>query len=225
MNGILEACLFAGLNSLIAYFLPDLANSFACYKNRKKGDPAPWREPDAGWRRTAALFAAAVAGAAGYWLPPDRVIFVMAVCHAAVFGVCVDALIRIIANEMLWVLLAAGLPYRIYSGGLRGLWGSAGALLLVIAVFGLTALFTFARKGTAGVGMGDVKLAMVIAVTVGWPGVFYFLAGVAAAIGIYCVIGVKCGWLSRGSTFPMCGQIMAGFLAALLWPSISTAVL
>lgn len=222
---IFEICLLVGLNCLVAYFLPDLANIFACYKSRKKGNLIWWRESDDRWKWASVLFTAAVGAAAGYWLPPERRIFVMIVCHTAVFGVCLDALIRIIANEMLWFLLAAGLPARIYFGGVSALWSSAGALLLVIAVFGVSALVTYAGKGTTGVGMGDVKLSMVIAVIVGWSGVFYFLAGVAAAIGIYCIIGVKCGLLSRNSTFPMCGQIMAGFLASLFWPFLSIAVL
>ncbi|WP_159442043.1 prepilin peptidase [Clostridium sp. Marseille-P2415] len=162
------------------------------------------------------LFTAGITGMSGFLLPFDRALFVMIISNIAVFGICVDAFIRIIANEMLWVILAAGLCYRIYLGGPRALWGSAGALLIVIAVFGMTILFTFVRKGTPGVGMGDIKLAMIIAITVGWPGVFYFLTGMAGAIGIYCLAGMKCGFLARDSTFPMCGHIMAGFLIALI---------
>lgn len=225
MNGILENALLALMSGSIAYFIPKLSYSFACYKSRQKGYPLLWSAPGMRWKYFSMLFSAAVAGVSGCWMPIGQAVFVMIICHIAVFGICMDTFMRIIANEMLWIILAAGLSYRLYSGGLRALWGSAGALLLVIAVFSMTALFTFARKGTAGVGMGDVKLAMIIAITVGWPGVFYFLAGMAGTIGIYCITGVKCGWLNRGSTFPMCGHIMAGFLAALLWPHIPAAIM
>lgn len=225
MSGMLGIAVLTGISCLIGYLIPDLSYSFAGYKSMRKGYPMPRRKPDFRWSMFSMLFTASAAGMSGYLLPIDQAVFVVMICHIAVFGICVDTFIRIIANEMLWVILAAGLFYRIYSGGLHALWGSAGALLLVIAVFGMTVLFTFAMKRTAGVGMGDVKLSMIIAVTVGWPGVFYFLTGMAGAVGIYCLAGMKCGFLVRESTFPMCGHMMAGFLIALLWPHILMTVL
>lgn len=225
MSGILGNAVLTGLSFLIGYFIPDLSHSFACYKSKRKGYPMPRVRPDIRWRMFSMLFTGAAAGVSGYLLPLDQAVFFVIICHIAVFGICVDTYLRIIANEMLWVILAAGLFYRIYLGGLGALWGSAGALLLVIAVFGMTMLFTFVIKRTPGVGMGDIKLAMIIAVTVGWPGVFYFLTGMAAAIGIYCLAGIKCGFLVRESTFPMCGHIMAGFLIALIWPYIPFTIL
>jgi len=225
MNGILGTAVLTGMSCLVGYFIPELSYSFACYKCRRKGYPAPLRSPDLWWKGLSLLFTAGVTGLSCFLLPFDQAIFTVLICYIAVFGICVDRLIRIIANEMLWVILAAGLTYRIHSNGLPGLLGSAGALLLVIVVFGFTMMFTYARKGTAGVGMGDVKLAMIIAVTVGFPGVFYFLTGMACVIGFYCLAGMKCGFLVRDSTFPMCGHIMAGFLIALLWPYISITIL
>ncbi len=225
MNGILGSAALTGMSCLIGYLIPDFSHSFACYKSRQKGYPEPQRRFGFRWRRFSVIFIAGVTGISCFLLPPDQAIFAVLICYITVFGICVDSLIRIIANEMLWVILAAGLAYRIHLEGLRALWGSAGALLMVIAVFSMTMLFTYIRKGTTGVGMGDLKLAMVIAVTVGWPGVFYFLTGMACAIGMYCLAGMKCGFLARDSTFPMCGHIMAGFLTALLWPYILINIL
>ena len=225
MNGILVTAVLTGMSCLVGFFIPDLSYSFACYKCRRKGYPGPLRIPGLQWKVVSLVFTAGVTGLSCLLLPFDQAIFTILICYIAAFGICVDRLIRIIANEMLWVILAAGLTYRIHSGGLIGLMGSAGAMVLVIAIFGLTMIFTYVRKGTAGVGMGDVKLAMIIAITVGFPGVFYFLTGMACVIGFYCVAGMKYGFLVRESTFPMCGHIMAGFLIALLWPYISITIL
>lgn len=225
MNGILVTAVLTGMSCLVGFFIPDLSYSFACYKCRRKGYPGPLRIPGLQWKVVSLVFTAGVTGLSCLLLPFDQAIFTILICYIAAFGICVDRLIRIIANEMLWVILAAGLTYRIHSGGLIGLMGSAGAMALVIAIFGLTMIFTYVRKGTAGVGMGDVKLAMIIAITVGFPGVFYFLTGMACVIGFYCVAGMKYGFLVRESTFPMCGHIMAGFLIALLWPYISITIL
>lgn len=225
MNGILVTAVLTGMSCLVGFFIPELSYSFACYKCRRKRYPRPLRIPGLQWKAVSLIFTAGVTGLSCLLLPFDQAIFTILICYIAAFGICVDRLIRIIANEMLWVILAAGLIYRIHSGGLRGLLGSAGAMALVIAIFGLTMIFTYVRKGTAGVGMGDVKLAMIIAITVGFPGVFYFLTGMACVIGFYCVAGMKYGFLVRESTFPMCGHIMAGFLIALLWPYISITIL
>lgn len=225
MNGILGTAVLTGMSCLAGYFIPELSYSFACYKCRRKGYPGPLSIPGLRWKGLSLIFTTGVTGLSCLLLPFDQAIFTVLISYIAAFGICVDRLIRIIANEMLWVILAAGLTYRIHSDGLRGLWGSAGAMVLVIVIFGLTMLFTYARKGTAGVGMGDVKLAMIIAITVGFPGVFYFLTGMACVIGFYCMAGMKYGFLVRDSTFPMCGHIMAGFLIALLWPYISITIL
>lgn len=225
MNEILVTAVLTGISCLVGFFIPELSYSFACYKCRRKGYPRPLRIPGHQWKAVSLIFTAGVTGLSCLLLPIDQAIFTILICYIAAFGICVDRLIRIIANEMLWVILAAGLIYRIHSGGLIGLMGSAGAMALVIAIFGLTMIFTYVRKGTAGVGMGDVKLAMIIAITVGFPGVFYFLTGMACVIGFYCVAGIKYGFLVRESTFPMCGHIMAGFLIALLWPYISITIL
>ncbi|WP_097003801.1 prepilin peptidase [Lacrimispora amygdalina] len=225
MNGIIVTAVLTGISCLVGFFIPELSYSFACYKCRRKGYPGPIRIPGLQWKTVSLIFTAGITGLSRLLLPFDQAIFTILICYIAAFGICVDRLIRIIANEMLWVILAAGLIYRIHSGGLIGLMGSAGAMALVIAIFGLTMIFTYVRKGTAGVGMGDVKLAMIIAITVGFPGVFYFLTGMACVIGFYCVAGIKYGFLVRESTFPMCGHIMAGFLIALLWPYISITIL
>lgn len=225
MNGILGSAVLTGMSSLVGYFIPELSYSFACYKCGRKGYPRPLKIPGLRWKGFSLIFTTGVTGLSSFLLPIDQAIFTVFICYIAAFGICVDRLIRIIANEMLWAILAAGVIYRIHSDGLGGLFGSAGAMVLVVVIFGLTMLFTYVRKGTAGVGMGDVKLAMIIGITVGFPGVFYFLTGMACVIGFYCLAGMKYGFLVRDSTFPMCGHIMAGFLIALLWPYIPTTIL
>ena len=133
----------------------------------------------------------------------------------AVFGTTVDSYIRIIGNEMLLAMLPVGILYRILDGGISSLLGSLLALLIIILTFGLAMMGTKKLKGVIGVGMGDVKLSMVIALTVGFPGVTTFMGGMALAIVVYCFIGLRTHMLQKNSYFPMCGMIMAGFLLSL----------
>jgi len=56
---------------------------------------------------------------------------------------------------------------------------------------------------------------MAIAFSIGYPDVFIFLTGMACAMIVYCTVGILLGKLTLKSTFPMCGVLMTGFIAAL----------
>lgn len=219
MNAIIRAVL-ACTAAALAWMLPDLAFAFASYKQKKRGLEVPRQCPSVRWRMVSTAVCLAYEGAAMWYMPQTLAVLSILFVYAAIFGSCVDMMIRIIANEMLLALLPVGIGYRILAGGIGSLKGSLGGLMLVLAVFASAAAVTRLIKGIGGVGMGDIKLAMVAAVTAGWPGSLYFLGGMALAIGAFCLIGVKSFLLRRDSTFPMCGHIMAGLLIALIYPYI-----
>ena len=206
------------VTGIVVYVLPELAFVFACYKYKMRNQELPEAKIKAIWKIACAGFGILYSGAVLWFVPLWQALFCIVFMYFAIFGFVLDGLIRIVANEMLLVLLPIGLAYRVLSGGFVFLLGSLEGLGVVIAVFGTAAAFTRLKKGSGGVGMGDVKLAMVIAITVGWPGSVYFLGGMAIAIGAYCLVGLKTYMLRMDSTFPMCGHIMAGFLTALLLP-------
>lgn len=203
---------------LVAYAIPDLAYSFVLYKCKKNDWEAPPKRKGFFWY-AACIAAECVCAAVALWfMDMIPAAFCIVFSLFAIFGTLVDSYIRIIANEMLLVMLPIGLAYRIVKGGFSSLLGSLIALGVVIAVFALAMLATKLLKGAVGVGMGDIKLAMVIALAVGWPDVLLFLGGMAVAIGVYCAIGLATRVLQKNSYFPMAGMIMAGLMLALLAP-------
>jgi leader peptidase (prepilin peptidase)/N-methyltransferase len=212
---------------LVALTFPSLTRSYVVYKCRKGNRALPKKKKDFSWNAiciaivglcaVVSLFIMDDGSSRGFARAVLCIVFAM----FAVFGTTVDSYIRIIGNEMLLIMLPIGILYRIVDGGISSLLGSLIALLVIILTFGLAMLGTKKLKGVIGVGMGDVKLSMVIALTVGFPGVMTFLGGMALAIVAYCVIGLKTHMLLRSSYFPMCGMIMAGLMLTLYLPVLS----
>lgn len=157
---------------------------------------------------------------AGWQMPLAEAILVCAFILIALTATVVDTHIRIIANETVILMLILGIIYRIIVGGAYSLLGSLGALMFVVVIFGATAVITKLITKKTGIGAGDIKLAIAIAITVGYPGVIYFLGGMAFTIGVYCAAGLLLRMLTPKSTFPMCGHIMTGFLIVLFLPYI-----
>lgn len=206
---IVAAALAAG------YAASELAYKYVLYKCRKKDRTPPEVKKGRLWNFACAAVAGVCALISLLFMDTVPTVFCILFALFSVFGTTVDSYIRIIGNEMLLVMLPIGLLYRILAGGFSSLLGSLAALGVVILTFGLAMLGTMKLKGVFGVGMGDIKLAMVIALTVGWPGVLTFLGGMAIAIIVHCVVGLRARVLRKDSFFPMCGMIMAGLLFAL----------
>jgi len=153
-------------------------------------------------------------------MPLTKAIFVGLFITIAVIGTLVDIYIHIIPNETVLFLLGIGVVYRIVTEGLPSFMGSLLGLLLITGLFLGTGAIVYLMKGTIGVGAGDLKLAMAIALTLGYPGALYFLFGLAGAILGYLVLRYKSKTLVFGASFPMAGQIMTGFIVAFFFPYV-----
>lgn len=203
---------------LAAFVTVQFSYNYAMYKCRKSNRTPPEEKKDRAWTAACVVVVGVCALFALLFMDTARALFCIVFALFAVFGTTVDSYIRIIGNEMLLMMFPIGIIFRIVDGGASSLLGSLGALGLIIFTFGLAMIGTKKLKGVLGVGMGDVKLSMVIALTVGWPDVLIFLGGMAIAIVVYCFVGIRAHLLQKNSMFPMCGMIMAGLLAAVYNP-------
>lgn len=156
--------------------------------------------------------------AAFFLMPVPNAVLTCVFVTVAIVSAIVDNYIHIIANEVILFLLMAGVVYRLVDGGAGSFSDSLQAILITAAVFGGAAAFTYYRKNTAGVGAGDLKLALAISFLLGYPAVLYFLGGMALALIVCCTVGIKTGLLTPDSSFPMCTHIMIGFTAGLFCP-------
>lgn len=212
--------LFATLSGITSFLIPGLAYYYANYKMKKRGKEAPLQQLSQWAPIIATALGISLAWIALHEMTFWESIFCILFYWFAVFGVCVDSHIRIIGNEMLIAMLGLGICYRLLEGGPSSFLGSLAGLAITTGLFAATAGITFIRRMSSGVGMGDIKLAMVIAITVGWPNVLYFLGGMAVVMILYIAFSVLSKRLLLHSAFPMCGPIMAGFLIALYQPQM-----
>lgn len=158
-------------------------------------------------------------------MPLSTAIFVALFITLSALFTLVDISIRIIPNEMVLILLLLGILYNTVGNGIGFIKPSLLGLLFIIFLFGLTSLIVYFMKGTIGVGAGDIKLAMVVGIIIGYPDIIYFLLGMAVAMLAY--IGFKyiskrmlMGTSIMGTSFPMAVQIAVGFIVGLFFPYI-----
>ena len=155
-----------------------------------------------------------------YLMPVTGAVFTCVFVTVALGNAIIDFYTHIIANETILFLFAAGTLYRLYEGGRNSYIGSLLAILIIIMAFGCAAVIIYWKKGILGVGAGDLKMSLAAALTVGYPGVMYFIGGMAVSLIVYCLGGIKSGFLTTNSYFPMCPQISAGFIIALFYPYV-----
>jgi leader peptidase (prepilin peptidase)/N-methyltransferase len=84
---------------------------------------------------------------------------------------------------------------------------------------GLVGFFLIALLGRGKMGMGDVKLAGVIGLATGWPGVLYALVFGIVAGGLGAVLLILAGRAGRKSYIAYAPYLSLGALA-VLWPAL-----
>ncbi len=102
-----------------------------------------------------------------------------------IFGLCIVAYVdfrrKIILDEVLFLLLSAGL---VYTGIFGNTWSES--LLGAVTGSGLLGLLYLMSRG--GMGLGDVKFAGVLGIWIGFPGIVvnlylaFFLGGTVALL-------------------------------------------
>ncbi|WP_350343115.1 prepilin peptidase [Proteinivorax tanatarense] len=136
----------------------------------------------------------------------------------ALFGVRTDERIRIIPNELVLLLLITGLLNQLIINGFKGVGAGILALAIVTMIFFISARLTKLMSGSLGVGAGDIKLVMALSLMVGLDKIVLFVVGIAAFLLVYILYGLFTYKIKVGSRFPMCTQIMGGFMIVMYQP-------
>lgn len=202
----------------VGLLIPAAVKQIVAFKCKKNGRPVPEKLLSKPERSAIILVSAGLSVLSVYFAAPEQAPFYVIFWLIAIIGTLVDNQIRVIPNELVLMLLIVGLVYRRIFTENGTLMESLAALLLAVGILASSAGITFFFKKNIGIGAGDVKLIAAIAFIMGLSGVYLFLFGMVLAILIYCIFGLASGKLIIGSSFPMCGQIMAGFVIALFVP-------
>lgn len=229
-EAILKIAVFAAMSILGAYLLPASAKRYIQWKQAKKERKEYQNAKSLFWYIFSLLALTLSACLAFYCLRFWEGVFIMIFSMFAVFGIIVDTCIRIIGNEMLLCMFPFGIAYRLLTAPtLKSAFiGSLIAAVLMLVFFFAAHMIVYLHKGVRGVGMGDVKLSLLIGITLG-VGLFgEFILGMAVGMIVYLVFRIlKSPFFIRtifnpDNTFPLCPPIMLGFIYALFAPHIGT---
>lgn len=152
------------------------------------------------------------------YYPGWKMFYIGIVLTAAMVAAYIDSIHRILPNEIVFNIAAAGFIFQVLTEGILGVGKALLAMALGGLVFFLASILT--RK-TGAVGAGDVKYIMASGAMVGFPGIINCLFFMAVGLAIYCVGGILIKKLTIYSYFAMgvfisIGLIMSFFSQPIL---------
>jgi leader peptidase (prepilin peptidase)/N-methyltransferase len=167
---------------------------------------------------TAALFVAAAVRLGASWDLPAFCVFFASLLAISV----IDLDLFIIPNRVIYPTLAVTAPLLVVAAAADGSWGHLrNAAIGGAAGFGVLLVIHVAAPH--GMGFGDVRLAGVIGMMLGWLGLRYLFLGLFLAFLLAAVIGlvlIAARLRSRKDAVPF-GPFMAmGAVLAVLWGQV-----
>ena len=139
----------------------------------------------------------------------------------------VDILIRIIPNEIVLIVAALGIVFRIVCAIVDpwSLLGGFASFALTLGMFSLAMFIGRKRWNGRGVGAGDFKLAMIASFIVGFPGIAYFYIALCITMLVYFAYMIARRSFGFFVWFPMCSFLMIALLVGLIYSYIPGAPL
>lgn len=163
---------------------------------------------------TAGLFAMAALRFGADWALPAYLVFVAAMVAVAV----IDLEHYIVPNRIVAATLAVSVPLLAVAALLEGDWSSLGSALLGAVAAG-GALLVVNLASPQGMGMGDVKLALVLGLFLGWIDLGHVLLGLFLGFLLGALGGVVLivlGRRGRRDHVPFAPYLAAGAILAVL---------
>ncbi len=163
---------------------------------------------------TGALFAAAAIRFGPSWVLPGFLVFFAVLLAVAV----IDLEHFIVPNRIVFPTLAVSVPLLVAVAVVTGAWDDlAGAALGAIAAGG--GLLVINLISPRGMGMGDVKLALVLGLFLGWLDLAHVALGLFLGFALGAVVGLALIALrlrSRRDHVPFAPFLAAGSVLAVL---------
>ena len=128
----------------------------------------------------------------------------------------IDINIRIIPNECVLFIAAAGLLFQLMNFGLKALLPALISMIAMMTVFTFVASFV----GFGKVGAGDVKLAGAMGLALGYPLIMTGIGIMAAILLAFIGLGMALKKIYLSTMLPLAPFIAAGYagvLISLLW--------
>jgi leader peptidase (prepilin peptidase)/N-methyltransferase len=142
---------------------------------------------------------------------PLSAFFISLLFTLALLFAMIDFSIHLIPNEMVLITLFVGILFQFTQFGWKDL------LIAFVCMFAMMLLFTLVGflVGLGKVGAGDIKLAGIMGIALGYPALLTAVLVMSAAIIAYCFFGIWFRKLTLVSMFPFAPFMMLGMTASL----------
>ena len=134
---------------------------------------------------TVALFAGAGLRFGTDWVVPAYLVFFLCLVSISV----IDAQRQIIPNYIVYPTIFASIPLLALAALIDGEWDRFGHAMLG-ATLAWLALFVIHMISPAGMGFGDVRLAFVLGMFLGWISLSHVVTGMFLGVVLISVVGV-----------------------------------
>lgn len=217
MNEMVMHGLIAGaLGLLFGFSLPYFSQKLAEYKWRRKNRVL---EADSRFTGLTAMLLCALANGLGWGLcwyfgaaTPIPAVLAALIWSLGAVLVVVDLRLRLIPNEVLAVMLLLGIPMEVMLRGLDSLIPCIFAAIVVFVIYGSLGNF----MGLYKIGAGDVKLSMVMALTLGFPVLMYSMLAMALSLLAFCGVGLLLRKITLKSMLPFGPFLVPGYWVGLV---------
>ena len=215
MNIFLKA-MFLLAGAALGFVLPVISQKLAQYKYRKK---SLIFEDDSRYTTLLIKLGLCVLNG-GSWL--FSVFCAESIIVAALLSILfsialltalVDIQIRIIPNELLLVMIILGLAFQAVQFGFSALLSAFLCMVAMMFLFSAVAGFI----GFDKVGAGDVKLAGVMGLALGYPSIISGLIIMSAIFVLFTLAGLVTKKLTLKTMVPFAPFMMTGMVFALLY--------
>ena len=132
---------------------------------------------------TAALFAASALRFDGGWVVPAYLVFFLCLVSVSV----IDFQLQIIPNRIVYPTIFASVPLLALAALLGGDWDRFGQAMLG-ATLAWLALLVIHLISPAGMGFGDVRLAFVLGLFLGWIDLGHVMTGLFLGVLLIAVV-------------------------------------
>lgn len=134
---------------------------------------------------TVLLFAGTALRFGADWVVPAYLVFFVCLVSISV----IDSERQIIPNHIVYPTIFASIPLLALAALVEGEWDRFGHSMIG-ATLAWLALFVVHMISPAGMGFGDVRLAFVLGLFLGWISLTHVLTGIFLGVALIAVIGV-----------------------------------
>lgn len=213
MIKIIMALVFAFAGLFAGYLLIKLSDRITAQKAIRKNIKEQSGLFSKGYMRLIICMANASTWGLASWWTGDllNTILISILCSLAFMIAIIDFRIYIIPNELVITTLICGILFQLSYFGLRSLGVALVCMVGIVSVFLLAA----ALLGFNKVGAGDIKLAGVMGLVLGYPHILTAVLAMCLGMSIFVLIGLKTYRLNLKSMFAYGPFMMVGMIVAL----------